>query len=132
MRRSGLRRWRKEYPCGIGGNKTRGWDIITKSNDDLVGVVTSSAQVSGNDYKIDLIRPLDAALASNTTLKYAKPVNNNMIFQRNAFAFATRPLAAATQHLSLGSRIIALTDPVTGLSLRLEIYRQHKADRLGI
>ena len=102
-------------------------DIIVKSsNDEIIGVVESIIEIASNDFRLNLYEPLSKAVGSNTLVKYAQPANVSLVFQRNAFAFATRPLAAATEHVALGSRIISLTDPLSGLSLRLEIYRQHK------
>lgn len=50
----------------------------------------------------------------------------NMVFHRDAFAFATRPLVSETTDLSLGNLIMSMQDPQTGIVLRLEISRQHK------
>ena len=50
----------------------------------------------------------------------------NQVFHREAYAFANRPLLANTADMALGSIFAAATDPVSGLSLRLEILRQDK------
>ena len=50
----------------------------------------------------------------------------NMAFHRDCLAYATRPLVSNTIDLSLGSQIMSMQDPQTGLVLRLEASRQHK------
>ena len=105
-------------------------DAIIKTTDDdviIIGIVKKILKnVGTNEFKIEITTPVPETLPIDAALSYAPAAPINLIFQRNAFAFATRPLAAATQNVALGNRIISLTDPLSGLSLRLEIYRQHK------
>jgi len=49
-----------------------------------------------------------------------------LAFHRDAFAFATRPLMASASDMAMGSNMMSMTDPLTGLSLRLEVQRQYK------
>jgi hypothetical protein len=50
-----------------------------------------------------------------------------MVFHRDAFAFANRPLQQKGQLEEGLAAIFPVTDPKTGLSLRLELSRRHKA-----
>jgi hypothetical protein len=70
--------------------------------------------------------PLKAIVADNEIMTVKQSHRVNLIFHRDAFAFATRPLVDETQGLALGNRIISMQDPQTGLVLRLEVSRQHK------
>ena len=68
---------------------------------------------------------LQTSPSTAAVVPYAEHVVN-MAFHRDAFAFATRPLLDVSNAFSLGSKMLTMQDPVTGLVLRLEVSRQHK------
>jgi len=67
-----------------------------------------------------------ADAGATVTLKASHRVN--LVFHRDAFAFATRALddANALAKIIGGSQILSMQDPKTGLVLRLEISRKNK------
>lgn len=69
---------------------------------------------------------LAVALVGGETITIKTTHVVNLAFHRDAFAYATRPLAQETQDLALGNQIMTMQDPMTGIVLRLEISRQHK------
>lgn len=105
-------------------------DIIVFSNQTTNTYVVSAdaAEASAEtDVTITFQPPLKAALVQGTTTIAVKASHKvNLAFHRDAIAFATRPLVSSTQGYELGSRILSMQDPQTGLVLRLEVSRQHK------
>ncbi len=103
-------------------------DIITVAGDSQTYVVTAATGAVGASSSANVaIEPgLQVATSGGeaVALKAAHVVN--LAFHRDAFAFANRPLAQSSQDLGLGSRIVSMTDPQTGISLRLEVSRQYK------
>lgn len=100
-------------------------DIITFSNHSQTYVVTADLTVGASSSGNVSIAPgLQLALSGGETFTITASHVVNLAFHRDAFAFASRPLQDSAQ--GLGSIIETATDPVSGLSLRLEISRQHK------
>jgi len=99
-------------------------DIILFAGDPQTYVLTADAARTGaGDITLPIQPGLLVALAGDeaVTLKASHTVN--LGFQRNAFAFASRPLADVGPYTD---RIETVADPVSGISMRLEITRQYK------
>ncbi len=103
-------------------------DIITFSGHNQTYAVQADLNVGASSSGAVQIRPgLAVALSGGETVSVKGDHVVNLVFHRDAFALAMRPLESATDpDLALGSRILTMTDPQTGLSLRLEISRQYK------
>lgn len=101
-------------------------DIIVFSNHTQTYVVTAAATGgAAATVAISIAPVLQVAVTTATTVAAPKATHVvNMGFHRDAFAFASRPLIDAAQ--GLGNLLMSATDPVTGMSLRLEVSRQHK------
>jgi len=74
--------------------------------------------------------PLKTVIASDdalTVAAYATQYTVGLAFHRDAFAFASRPLASS-RIPGAGNQISSVVDPVSGVALRLELSRQYKQD----
>lgn len=105
-------------------------DIILFAGDSQTYTLTADAtQASAaTDVTLQISPPLKVAIASATpgvaiTVKATHDVN--LVFHRDAFALAMRTLAKS--NVSPENQTV-LTDPKTGLSVRLEVTRVNKAD----
>ena len=101
-------------------------DIITLAGDTQTYVVLADVTLAVGNTTVSIAPALKSAKAGAeaVTLKASHVVN--LAFHRDAFAFANRPLVSSTQGMSLGNEILSMTDPQTGISLRLEVSRQNK------
>lgn len=100
-------------------------DIITFAGSTQTYVIT--AAYAGGSGTIAFYPGLKAAPADNAAITVAASHTVNLAFHRDAIAFATRPLENMGD--GLGSRILSAVDPESGLTLRLEVTREHKRVR---
>ena len=101
-------------------------DIFTIAGDEQTYVATNADTIDTTGVLITFEPGLSQLTLNNAVITFKATHKVNLVFHRDAFAYATRPLVANTQDLALGSRIVSMSDPVTGINLRLEVSRQHK------
>jgi hypothetical protein len=103
-------------------------DIFTVAGDSQTYVVTntSTKTAAGNAIAgITFAPTAKVAWADDAVVTFKDSHKANLVFHRDAFAFAMRPLASQAYNPG-GSTIRTMRDPLTGLVLRLEVSRQHK------
>lgn len=103
-------------------------DVFTIAGDSQTYVskssITLASSLAVQQITIDPALQLDASTEA-ITLKATHV--KNLAFHPNAFAFATRPLADVGTE---SNRSFSAVDPMTGLSLRVEVLRQFKQTAL--
>lgn len=104
-------------------------DILEIAGDAQTYAVVSAGGVSSNEQVVEVIPQLPKVPSAGTVVTPLASHTVNLAFHRDAFAFVSRPLADTTQ--GLGSIIETMTDPVSKITLRLEITREHKRTRFS-
>ncbi|OUR76609.1 hypothetical protein A9Q83_13635 [Alphaproteobacteria bacterium 46_93_T64] len=101
-------------------------DVFTIAAGSQQYVVNSASASDGDSYILSVSPALANDVADSDEVMFIASHEVNLVFNRDAFAFANRPLAQSNSGDGLGSQIMSMTDPQTGLSLRLEVSRQYK------
>lgn len=104
-------------------------DIITIAGDSQTYCVIGAADYtldSSTAVEVSILPALKVECSGTEVVSLKNSHALNMVFHRDAFAFATRPLLANSSQYALGNKMLTMQDPVTGLILRLEVSRQHK------
>ena len=101
-------------------------DIFTIAGDSQTYVVTGSSAPytlhASNDTQVSILPHLKVAVSGGgqvITVKNSHVVN--MVFHRDAFGFAMRVLEMDVT----GRQVMTMTDPVSGITLRLMVTPQH-------
>ena len=101
-------------------------DIITFAGDTQTYAVQANLTVGASSSgTVGIYPPLVTALAGSETVTVMATHVVNLVFHRDAFAFANRPLMDSTAGVDLGN-FMSMQDPVSGLVMRLEVSRQYK------
>lgn len=98
-------------------------DIFTIAGDSQTYAVTGAQTLTSAGVNV-AIKPGLQVIASDLAVITVKATHVvNLAFQRNAFTYATRPLASIE---ASNADISSMVDNMTGLSLRVELVRQRK------
>ena len=101
-------------------------DIVTFAGHAQTYTVSVAGTTSAGAQTVTVSPAIKAIVADNAAVTVKADHVVNLAFHRDAFALAMRPLAAGTIADAYGSNIVSMTDPVSGLSMRLEVSRQYK------
>lgn len=102
-------------------------DILTFAGHTQTYVVTTA--YAGGSGNVSIYPGLKILVPDNTAVSVKASHTVNIAMHRDAIAFATRPLENAAD--GLGALIQSAVDAVSGLTLRLEVTREHKRTRFS-
>lgn len=112
--------------AGALGGTIKVGDIFTIAGDSQTYTSKSSVTLtSAGSLAVNISPGLATAASTGAAVDVKATHVVNLGFQRNAFAWATRPLMEATGDLN-SNPTRSMTDPVSGVTLRVEVVRQFK------
>jgi hypothetical protein len=105
-------------------------DIVTFAGSSQTYAVTEAVNkpTAATDYSLKISPPLVKALVGSEAITVKDSHTVNLAFHRDFAAFATRPLEMTNMG---NNQVMSAIDPVSGLSLRLEITREFKRIRFS-
>ena len=107
---------------GLGATGLTVGDVIKFSGGSQTYAVQTAGSVTSNSQTITVSPSLVAAVANDETITVTATHRANLAFHRDFCVFVTRPLKTDETTIS------QITDPVTGLTLRVTKERQHMQD----
>jgi hypothetical protein len=119
----------KTGTINIASNKVRVGDVLVlgEGNGAVERRITRTVSAnSGNQTTVTFATGFGETVATSEDLALKRPYHVGVAMHRDAVALAMRPLAAAGLETGANGQIMSVSDPETGLSLRLEVTRQYK------
>lgn len=110
-------------------NRVRIGDVVVvgTGQDASEHQITAASTANGGAHATVTVSPaFGARIAPSDELMVKRPYRVGVVMHRDAVALAMRPLAAAGLESGANGQIMSVSDPETGLSLRLEVTRQYK------
>ena len=108
------------YDTALTGSLKAGDSLVIAGHSQRYAV-TADATASANAISVSITPKLAAACTGDEAVTLRTDTHRaHLAFHRNAFALAMAPLSEIGNEL--GAKIAAITDPVTGLSLRSRVY----------
>lgn len=89
-------------------------------------LTASRAANAGAHATITVTPAFPRAIETSAQVTVMRPYRVGVAMHRDAVALAMRPLSVAGLEAGAGSQMMSVSDPETGLSLRLEVTRQYK------
>lgn len=118
--------------ASVAGTFKKG-DIFSIAGNSQTYVVTSNdATYTSTKTAVSFSPPLVAIASATADVTRRASHVVNLAFQREAFAFVNRPLAGVGNGPELGSIISQMSDPVSGLTMRMEVTRHNKQERFAV
>jgi hypothetical protein len=108
-------------------------DVITIATGPAAGdyVVQANVTLIVGNTTVSIYPTLRGSTAGGEAVSLRASFVSNVLMHRDALGFVTRPLSeSAPQGRSLGI-FESIVDPVSGLTLRLELTREYKQDRFS-
>ena len=110
-------------------NRVRIGDVVVvgTGQDASEHQITAASTANGGAHATVTVTPaFGARIATSDEVVVKRPYRVGVVMHRDAVALAMRPLAAAGLESGANGQIMSVSDPETGLSLRLEVTRQYK------
>lgn len=115
----------------VAGTLKKG-DIFSIAGNAQTYVVSADGTFTSTKAAVTFTPPLVAIASATADVTVRASHTVNLAFQREAFAFVNRPLAGVGNGPELGSIISQMTDPVSGLTMRMEVTRHNKQERFAV
>ena len=101
--------------------------VVGSGQDATEHRITAARSVASGARSAVTVTPAFAArISTSDEVALKRPYRVGVAMHRDAVALAMRPLAAAGLESGANGQIMSVSDPETGLSLRLEVTRQYK------